>query len=1042
MFPQQWYLRNAGVVEGRFAEDLNSTGAWADGYFGSGVVVAIVDNGVDFSHDQLEAGYQPQWSYDYVDDDAFPGPKDPSGSGGGTLSGEASNHGTAVAGLILADHDAFGMAGLAPMADWAAIRFIGRGLDALTTAAALTHQFQHIDIYNNSWSPTGRNDFGQLHFVPVPEAVAGALDTATAQGRGGLGSIFVFSAGNAILPEWSSYDGYNNRRDTIVVGAVNPFGILENESEPGANVLICAPGRSGKQGLVTTDLEGGAGNNAAPSPQGDTFVDFFGTSPATALVSGAIALMLEANPGLSWRDVQHILVRSGTRNDITGQGGLWQQNGAGYWVNPRYGFGRLDVTAAVRLAERWSPVGPAQAVEATGGGAGTIPLDSTPLERSDDLDEAQALTLSTAGSPALRLEHVEVDLKLDHPNWGALRVWLESPAGTRVELMDTHAHAADNPDRWTFLSVHHWGEASQGTWTLRVLDKQSGTEGEVEDWTLRLYGTPVQAGDNARPRLGRNLLVLDHYRLTFDPLIDVSDPDAGDALVPLAYFLPANGHLLANPDGSKTYTQHTAAKNDRMGIHVFDGRDGAGQTLLEFTNRGLYALPDQAATRQDQSVWIDVLDNDSPDRELVLALGRAPASGQAVLEADGIRYTPAAGFTGWDRFSYTIDGIATRLGPNQEDEAQRREAWVSVQVIGGTDFYLAFNGEDDHLAAEASPAFNLQDRFTLTAWIRPEGWGEFRFGNVDVGFGRILDKHSVRLLLNGFQTGVVDPDYQNETLVAVFAQQNVTETANFGGPAQAIRLGVWQHVALTLDLQAAEPVQLYVDGVALPLDVTGAPLNGPLEDNTGRPLYVGERAELDRAFEGDIQGLRIWERVLTPAEVADLAAEAGAVSTDALLADWRFAPDAQQRVVPVAGALPLALAVQGPNAATEAVAWQPILDAFPGIWEDADGWWHDPTLGWMRADAFPQIGHHWLGEVVFIERGSTSSILFHPRLKWIEVTDGAFPVIYSLDRERWMIAYPVVTDLQWIYELGEGGAVNSQLYDLGALGLPEPDAFR
>ena len=112
--------------------------------------------------------------------------------------------------------------------------------------------------------------------------------------------------------------------------------------------------------LVTAYSNGGTlrdhhRTERARTPTADYTNSFGGTSSATPLVSGVIALMLDANPNLTARDVQHILVRTSPRRSNPGDSG-WTNNGAGFHVNHKYGFGGIDAQAAVALAKTWTPV--------------------------------------------------------------------------------------------------------------------------------------------------------------------------------------------------------------------------------------------------------------------------------------------------------------------------------------------------------------------------------------------------------------------------------------------------------------------------------------------------------------------------------------------------------------------------------------------------------------------------------------------------------------------------------------------------------------
>src|SRR5690606_37056929 len=128
----------------------------------------------------------------------------------------------------------------------------------------------------------------------------------------------------------------------------------ENESgdlgytTPGAPVLVSAPGSD----VVSTDFHDSDGYNP-----GELFAHQWGTSFAAPIVTGVVSLILQANPNLGYRDVQEILAYSARLNDL--EDGSWQTNGAvdfnggSLWTNYHYGFGFVDATAAVRLAETW-----------------------------------------------------------------------------------------------------------------------------------------------------------------------------------------------------------------------------------------------------------------------------------------------------------------------------------------------------------------------------------------------------------------------------------------------------------------------------------------------------------------------------------------------------------------------------------------------------------------------------------------------------------------------------------------------------------------
>ncbi|MEM9589484.1 MAG: S8 family serine peptidase, partial [Planctomycetota bacterium] len=380
LFADQWHLRNTGQSGGASGVDANIVDVW-DQFTGSGVVIAIVDDGVEYSHPDLQANYVAADSYDFNDDDNDPAPD--------VNSEFPDDHGTAVAGVAAAVADnQNGVSGASPDAGFAALRLIAGPTTDAIDADALAHNFQSIDIYSNSWGPA---DDGTL----TPPGQAGplalaAIEQGATQGRGGLGSIYVWAGGNGqVAQDNSNYDRFANSRHTIAVGAIDDLGFQSWYSEPGANLLVVAHSSGDVSGITTTDLTGNDGYAF-----GDYTSDFGGTSSATPLVSGVIALMLEANPLLTARDVQHILVESAAVTDPDDSD--WTINGAGHDINHRYGFGAIDAEAAVALAQQFVSVGPETSWESPVANVeGQIPANAS----SRVTDRIQA-------SNAIDIEHV------------------------------------------------------------------------------------------------------------------------------------------------------------------------------------------------------------------------------------------------------------------------------------------------------------------------------------------------------------------------------------------------------------------------------------------------------------------------------------------------------------------------------------------------------------------------------------------------------------------------------------------------------------
>ena len=479
LLPQQWTLKNTGQSGGTPGADANVFPVWESGRHGEDVVISIVDDGVESAHPDLTDRIVPQAGYDYRDQDPQP---EPEGANGIDAEGKpaADSHGTAVAGVAAASgNNGIGVAGAAYAARLVPIRLIGGNAGDDQEAKAMAHRLDLVHISNNSW---GADDDGKTITAPGPLMKA-ALDTALSQGRGGLGTIFVWSAGNGgNEQDNANNDGYANHPGTIAVGALNDLGHRADYSEPGACLIVSAPSGNDKSrlpGSFTTDLLGERGYNRADVESDIAEIDytstFNGTSSAAPLVSGVVALMLQANPKLGWRDVQEVLIRSAAMAQPENPG--WFTNSAKIRFNHEFGAGRVDASAAVQLASGWRNLGArrsAVVVKAT--------KDLPPIP---DEGVFQGNLLVTDD---LRVEQVTLNLTLTHPSRGELAIDLISPIGTISHLFVPHGDTNQNIEH-RFTSVFHWGESARGDWKLRIRDTVGRNAGQVSDYRLEVFGT-------------------------------------------------------------------------------------------------------------------------------------------------------------------------------------------------------------------------------------------------------------------------------------------------------------------------------------------------------------------------------------------------------------------------------------------------------------------------------------------------------------------------------------------------------------------------
>ena len=470
LFPSQWHLLNTGppqVTNGTAGNDVNIVDAW-DVVTGSGVNLLITDDGLEESHPDLAANVRADLSYDYYSNDDNPAP------------GPSDFHGTAVAGVAGAVANntptPIGVVGSAFDASLIGVRLVAGPTTDSQEASAMQHlvsapEANRAWINSNSWGPADSGSALET-FGPLMRA---AVEAGVQSGRGGLGVIYVWAAGNGRdMYDNVNFDGMASSRYTIAVGASGANGIYSWYSEPGASMLVNCPSSDDYNGITTTDRVGTVGYSS-----GDYTSAFGGTSSATPLAAGIIALMLERNPNLTWRDVQHILVDTAFKNDPSDPG--WAQNGSGRLFNHSYGFGRIDAEAAVNAAATWT----------------NVPALNPPLTASLTTPEAipdnnptgitQVLNISSAGE--IFTEHVEVTVDITHTYRGDLAIILTSPSGMQSYIATPRDFDSGyNFSNWTFTSVAHWGEDPDGTWTLNVIDTWQQDTGTLNSWTLQIHG--------------------------------------------------------------------------------------------------------------------------------------------------------------------------------------------------------------------------------------------------------------------------------------------------------------------------------------------------------------------------------------------------------------------------------------------------------------------------------------------------------------------------------------------------------------------------
>ena len=524
----------------------NVAGAWMEGYTGAGVVIGIIDDGIEGTHEDLAANYRADLSRNFSQGSIANQPQRPYRS--------SDNHGTSVAGVAAAvGGNGIGVTGAAPHAQIAGMRIAlggNEGDDPASTSKDIVNAFLWksgvtddgkytgeaiISIKNNSWG----------YEAPFVKADVDGLAAMKVSASNNV--IFVFAAGNSrgYFDENTNSSLLNGAEVVINVAAFGSNGIFSSYSSYGSSVFVTAASNGGGLGIVTTDRMGNAGYNDV-----NYWAEFGGTSSASPLMAGIIALAKEANPALDTRWAKHALAHTSVQVDpsdkslssgvvdwtsqaLVGRG--WQTNEAGLHFNPNYGFGLADAAAFVKYAVDLAYVTTrtSYTVEKKVGGlsissssSGVVTLWQSNnqniqlgIQRHDTVPSAPSAAAGTpsAGTPlpvpiqrdyiqtfnlgssqiSQSLETVEVHVNLTgEKTWKDLLVQLVSPSGVVSDLYTPLLNAPSTEETvvaaqlglnsgldWTFTTNAFWGESGVGEWKL-VISNFGDSVVKVQDFSI------------------------------------------------------------------------------------------------------------------------------------------------------------------------------------------------------------------------------------------------------------------------------------------------------------------------------------------------------------------------------------------------------------------------------------------------------------------------------------------------------------------------------------------------------------------------------
>jgi subtilisin-like proprotein convertase family protein len=609
LVPYAWHLENTGqssfaLNSGLSGEDIKVQQVIDMGIKGNGVRIAVSDSGVDILHPDLAGNQLASDHRNYSLASNWHG-GDPSPAGGGP-------HGTAVTGLVSAlGWNGIGSRGVAPSSHFAGFYFLGDFHDTTSSYEAKTidQMSGNFDIFNYSYG------YSSCNFTTTTSSIVDAYFAGVTNLRGGKGAIYVKAAGNDYRglnsdcnsSDTSYYAGNANTSEDqnvpyiILAAAVNASGTIASYSTPGSGVWVSSTG--GEYGdndpaMITTDLRGcSAGfsltsSTASDFNSGDSDFNLLcnytnimnGTSSATPTLAGVIALMLEANPNLTWRDVKHILAESADTIQFSTAAinhpfnyalaghvydNLYVTNAAGYNFSNTFGFGRVNAHAAVLLAQTYSStLGTYQ--EALNPNSSNWYYNSGTVNLSVPDNSSTGVSSIINVKHNYRIESVQIKISTDHTLVGDLGVELTSPSGiiSKLLLINSNISQSGLTD-FMLITNAFYGETSLGDWTIKVIDGAAGNTGRLESWQIKVNGHNITGtGDTTAPNAITGLTAPSpNASLVQTPLVTFTASTSPDVL----RYEVSVGTISGGQDKAKWYSIGNTTSFQTTGLSLLSG---------------------------------------------------------------------------------------------------------------------------------------------------------------------------------------------------------------------------------------------------------------------------------------------------------------------------------------------------------------------------------------------------------------------------------------------------------------------------------------
>lgn len=502
LYPRQWHLNHNGGPDLAPGAHLAVEQAWDITRGDRSIVVAVLDDSFDLNHPDFQGPGKIVAPRDFRDQDFLPLPSD-----------REASHGTACAGIAIAEENGSGVVGVAPGCAFMPIRSTGF-LDDETVEQMFGWAVQQgAAVISCSWGPSAV-------YFPLSLRQRSAITRAATSARNGKGCVIVFAAGNANRPVLGKIDernwpknalqgptdwlaGFAAHPDVIAVSACTSLNKKAAYSNWGQQISVCAPSNNAPPGLwlpttgfvatppsitatlpgkavVTTDQLQSAGYSG-----GDYTETFGGTSSACPMVAGVAALMLSVNPDLTAHQVRDLLQQTADKivdPDPDPQFGFrlgtYENDNHSDW----FGYGKVNAFRAVQAAQNQQGVVLQVSRQIQARNQSSLPIP--------DADRKGIISKIEITEPSLIAE-ITVTVAITHTFLGDLEIRLMAPTGEaillqgrtlgrRTQLQGTYS-LQNTP-----LLKRLLNRPAKGIWQLQVADLAPTNTGTLQGWGLTL----------------------------------------------------------------------------------------------------------------------------------------------------------------------------------------------------------------------------------------------------------------------------------------------------------------------------------------------------------------------------------------------------------------------------------------------------------------------------------------------------------------------------------------------------------------------------